>query len=74
MPLDLERIAELGERRMAAQLNADEALAEAFDLIQAAYEAGERVNIKRVAELLGVTRKPIYAELDRRGIERLRAA
>lgn len=74
MPLDMDRIRRLGQRRVKAQADSDAALEEAFDLVQAAYEAGDRVNIKQVAELLGLTRKPVYAELDRRGVERLRAA
>lgn len=74
MPLDMDRIRQLGQRRTKAQATADEALEEAFDLVQAAYEAGDRVNIKQVAELLGLTRKPVYAELDRRKVDRLKAA
>jgi hypothetical protein len=74
MPLDMDRIRTLGQRRARAQVDADAALVEAFDLVEAAYQAGDRVNIKQVAELLGLTRKPVYAELDRRGIERLHAA
>lgn len=68
MPLDMDRIRELGQRRARAQADADAALEEAFDLIAVAYEAGDRVNIKQVADLLGLTRKPVYAELGRRGL------
>jgi hypothetical protein len=74
MPLDLDRIRKLGETRARAQAKADDALIEAFDQVEAAYRAGERVNVKRVAELLGLTRVTVYAELDRRKVDRLRAA
>jgi predicted HTH domain antitoxin len=72
--LDMDLIRELGETRARARSEADRALTEAYDRIQAAYEAGERVNVKQAAELLGLTRQQIYTELDRRGVERLRAA
>jgi predicted HTH domain antitoxin len=72
--LDMDRIRVLGETRARARAEADRALTEAFDAIQAAYEAGGRVNVKQAAELLGLTRQQIYTELDRRGVERLRAA
>lgn len=64
----MDRIRRLGQRRARAQADADAALEEAFDLIAAAYEAGDRVNIKQASELLGLTRKPVYAELQRRGL------
>jgi transcriptional regulator of acetoin/glycerol metabolism len=70
MPLDLDRIQALGQRAARAH----EALVEAFDLLQAAYETGERVNIKQFAELLGIERKTVYNVLDRRGVDRLHAA
>jgi DNA-binding NtrC family response regulator len=74
MPLDMDRIEKLGQRRARAQRDLEEALVEAFDLLQAAYETGERVNVKRFAELLGIERKTVYNVLDRRGVDRLRAA
>lgn len=72
--LDMGRIRELGETRARARAEADQALTEAFDQIEAAYRARERVNVKQAAELLGLTRQQVYTELDRRGVERLRAA
>jgi DNA-binding NtrC family response regulator len=74
MPLDMDRVEKLGQRRARAQRELEEALVEAFDLLQQAYETGERVNVKRFAELLGVERKTVYNVLDRRGVDRLRAA
>jgi DNA-binding NtrC family response regulator len=74
MPLDMDRIEKLGQRRARAQRELEEALVEAFDLLQQAYETGERVNVKRFAELLGIERKTVYNVLDRRGVDRLRAA
>jgi transcriptional regulator of acetoin/glycerol metabolism len=74
MPLDMGQIAAFGKARIRAQAKADQELTEAYDLVQAAYEAGDRVNVKQVAELLGVTRQDIYRELDVRGVQRLRAA
>jgi DNA-binding NtrC family response regulator len=74
MPLDMDRIAALGKTKARAQANADRALEEALDQLEVAYEAGERVNVKRVSELLGMTRQDLYRKLDERGVERLRAA
>jgi predicted HTH domain antitoxin len=73
MPLDMGEIAAFGKARIRAQAKADQELTAAYDLVQQAYEAGERVNVKRVAELLGVKRQDIYRELDSRGVERLRS-
>jgi DNA-binding NtrC family response regulator len=70
----MDRIEKLGQRRARAQRELEEALVEAFDLLQAAYETGERVNVKQFAELLGIERKTVYNVLDRRGVDRLRAA
>lgn len=72
--LDMGEIAAHGRAHLRAQAKAQEALSVAYDLVQAAYEAGERVNVKQVAELLGVTRQDVYRELDRRGVDRLRVA
>lgn len=74
MPLDMGQIRALGQQRLRAQANATLALDKAYDAVQAAYEAGERVNVKQVAALLGVTRQEVYRELDRREVDRLRAA
>jgi len=73
MPLDMDLIRDLGHQRATARKLADEALTTAYDLIQHAYEHGDRVNIKQAAELLGLTRQQIYTELNRRGVKRLRA-
>jgi transcriptional regulator of acetoin/glycerol metabolism len=70
----MDQIRALGQARLRAQANAQLALDEAYDKVQAAYEAGERVNVKQVAALLGVTRQEVYRELDRRNVDRLKAA
>lgn len=64
----MDLIRRRGERRVSALDEADAALSEAFDEIERAYRAQERVNIKEVARLLGLTRQTVYAELERRGV------
>lgn len=68
--MDLQLLRELGERRARARAEAHDALNAAYDEIQRAYQAGERVNIRQAAGVLGLTRQQIYTELDRRGVRR----
>jgi hypothetical protein len=68
----MDLLRQLGETRARARAEAAGALTAAYDEIQRAYQAGDRVNIKQAAGLLGLTRQQIYTELDRRGVERAR--
>jgi transcriptional regulator of acetoin/glycerol metabolism len=70
LALLMDLVREQGARRTTAIAEADYAFARAFDVVQAALEDGEQVNLTRVAELLGVDRGTVYNELRRRDISR----